>query len=200
MDVTKITRTNNVSIFLLPLIPFTQGIFKYHIPYKGLGSRLLNAYLYDADVPKYQKNHISVVHTNVQDIGFRLFEKALENTPGFVDSYDIANTHYSVKVYRIPNDSLLSYEAFIRGEYSRFNLHDMASVLYYDYLGNKDYLTKVFKKDEDLRRQKEEVIGHSLEDCELWSIYDPKYDVLHSDIKHEITPGKLTPNENFLDE
>ena len=149
MDVTKITRTNNVSIFLLPLIPFTQGIFKYHIPYKGLGSRLLNAYLYDADVPKYQKNHISVVHTNVQDIGFRLFEKALENTPGFVDSYDIANTHYSVKVYRIPNDSLLSYEAFLRGEYSRFNLHDMASVLYYDYLGNKDYLTKVFKKDED---------------------------------------------------
>ena len=76
----------------------------------------------------------------------------------------------------------------------------MASVLYYDYLGNKDYLTKVFKKDEDLRRQKEEVIGHSLKDCELWSIYDPKYDVLHADIKREIMPGKLTPNENFLDE
>lgn len=200
MDINKIHRINNATIFLLPLIPLDKGIFDFVMPYKGRSSRLLNAYVYDLDVPRYQKNHISVVHSNRQDIGFKAFERVLENHKCCVDSYDISNTEYGVKVFRIPNDSLLSYEAFLRGKYSQFLLHDMASVLYFDYLNQGDYLHKVFSKDEELRAQKEEVLGTSLEDKELWSIYDPEYDLLHEDLKDMLSSGKVQPNNAFLNE
>ena len=200
MDINKIHRLNSATIFLLPLIPLDKDIFDFVLPYKGKGSRLLNAYVYDVDVPKYQKDHISVVHSNYQDIGFNAFEQVLENNKYYVDSYDIANTQYSVKVFEIPKGSLLSYEAFLRGEYSRFCLHDMASVLHFDYLNQGEYLQKVFSKSDDLRIKKEELLGTSLKDKELWSIYDPEYDLLHKTLKDKISSNKLTLNENFLNE
>ena len=200
MDIDKIHRLNSATIFLLPLIPLDKDIFDFVLPYKGKGSRLLNAYIYDVDVPKYQKDHISVVHSNYQDIGFNAFEQVLENNKYYVDSYDIANTQYSVKVFEIPKGSLLSYEAFLRGEYSRFCLHDMASVLHFDYLNQGEYLQKVFSKSDDLRIKKEELLGTSLKDKELWSIYDPEYDLLHKNLKDRISSSKLNINENFLNE
>ena len=198
MDINKIHRINNATIFLLPLIPLDKGIFDFVLPYKGKSSRLLNAYVYDVDVPKYQRNHVSVVHSNYQDIGFDAFERVLESSDYCVDSYDIANTEYGTKVFRIPNNSLLSYEAFLRGEYSRFCLHDIVSVLHFDYLNQGEYLHKVFSKDEELRIKKEEVLGTSLQDKELWSIYDPEYDLLHKDLKDKLTSSKLKPNNAFL--
>ena len=199
MDISKIHRINTTTVFLLPLIPLDKGIFDFVMPYKGKSSRLLNAYVYDADVQRYQRDHVSVVHSNLQDIGFRAFENILENHSCYVDSYDIANTEYGVKVFKIPDQSLLSYEAFLRGDYSRYYLHDIASVLYFNYLNQGDYLQKVFAKDEELRAKKEELLGTSLKDNELWSIYDPQYDLLHQDLKDQLS-SKLQPNNNFLNE
>ena len=200
MDINKIHRLNNATIFLLPLIPLDKGIFDYNIPYHGKSSRLRNAYVYDVDVSKYQKNHISVVHSNTQDIGFQAFENQLENNKYYVDSYDIADTSYSVKVFKIPETASLSYEAFLRGKYSRYSLHDMVNVIYFNYLGQETILEQVFTKDKELRKKKEEILGTSLKEKELWSIYDPEYDLLHKDLKDKISPNKLTPNENFLNE
>ena len=200
MDINKIHRLNNSTIFLLPLIPLDKGIFDFVMPYKGRSSRLLNAYIYDIDVPKYHKKHITLVHSNLQDIGFKTFEKILENNKCCVDSYDIANTNYCAKVFKIPETSLISYEAFLRGKYSHFCLHDIASVLYFDYLNQDKYLAKVFSKDEELRAKKEELLGTNLEDKELWSIYDPEYDLLHKDLKDKLNSSKLQPNNAFLNE
>tara|TARA_R110000751_G_scaffold2859_1_gene14945 strand:- start:145 stop:738 length:594 start_codon:yes stop_codon:yes gene_type:complete len=197
MDLEKIHRINNATIFLLPLIPFDKGIFDYNVPYHGKGSRLLNAYVYDVDIPKYQKNHVSVVHSNFQDIGFKVFEKYLENSKYYADSYDICNTQYGVKIFKVPSSSLLAYEAFLRGEYSRYPLHDMASVLYYNYIGQQKYLEQVFQKDDELRKKKEETLDINLEGKELWSIYDPEYDLLHKDLKDKISNNKLKPNKNL---
>ncbi len=200
MDIDKVHRINNATIFLLPLIPLNKGIFDFVIPYKGKSSRLLNAYIYDVDVPKYHKNHVTLVHSNIQDIGFKVFEQELEDNKCYVDSYDIADTKYCVKVFKIPDSSLVSYEAFLRGKYSQFNLHDMSNVLYFDYLNQGNYLNKVFHKDEELRIKKEELLGTSLEGKELWSIYDPKYDLLHADLKDTISSNKLQSNNAFLNE
>ena len=73
MDINKIHRLNNATIFLLPLIPINKGIFDFVMPYKGKGSRLLNAYIYEIDVPEYHKKHVTLVHSNLQDIGCKTF-------------------------------------------------------------------------------------------------------------------------------
>tara|TARA_R100001369_G_C3294483_1_gene164535 strand:+ start:317 stop:922 length:606 start_codon:yes stop_codon:yes gene_type:complete len=200
MDISKIHRLNNATIFLLPLIPLDKGIFDFVMPYKGKSSRLLNAYIYDIDVPKYHKKHVTLVHSNLQDIGFKTFEKILENHKCCVDSYDIANTEYNVKVFKIPDNSLLSYEAFLRGKYSQFCLHDIANVLHFDYLNQGKYLHKVFSKDKELRFKKEELLGTNLEGKELWSIYDPEYDLLHGNLKDKLSSRKIQSNQAFLNE
>jgi hypothetical protein len=198
MELDKITRVNTTTIFLLPLIPLDKGVFDVVVPYKGKSTRLLNAFLYDEDVPKYKNGYITVIHSNYQDLGFKVFETKLVNNMYFEDSYDISSTYYSAKVFRIPEFCKHSYECFLSGKYSQYNLEDVINTLYFDYLGNKDIVTQVFKKEDSLRAMKEEALGVSLEGFELWSIYDDKYDVLTRDIKEFLSKKKLQPNEKFV--
>jgi len=198
MEIEKISRVNTTTVFLLPLIPLDKGIFDLLIPYKGKSTRLLNAYLYDEDVDKYKTNHISVVHRNHQDKGFELFENSLTRSSYFVDSYDIAESQYSVKVFKIPENKLTTYNRFLKGKYSEYYFDDIIDVLHFDYLGNKDFVTQVFRKDPELKARKEQALGVCLDGLELWSIYDNKYDILTRDIKSFLCSKKLTPNTEFL--
>lgn len=199
MELEKITRVNTATIFLLPLIPLDKGVFNLVVPYKGKSSRLLNAFLYDESVPKYKDGYITVVHSNHQDLAFKTFESSLESNPYFEDSYDISNSFYSAKVFRIPTHCMYSYKRFLSGKYSQYSLEDVINVLYFDYLGNKDVLTQVLTKDPILRKKKEEILDVSLDGLELWSIYDNKYDVLTRDIKEFLSKKKIQPNNQFTE-
>ena len=200
MEIEKVTRYNNATIFLLPLLELRKEVFELAIPYKGRASRLFNAYMMDIDVPKYQRGYITIVHYNHQDVGFKAFEDKLMNSDGFVDSYDIGDSSYGAKVYEIPGRSKESYGAFLRGQYSKYELVDAARCIASNYIGDDKLLTKVFMKDESLRRQKEELLGVELGDSELWSVYNADYDILTKEIKEYLKGTKLTPNTNFVNE
>lgn len=200
MELSKISRVNTTTVFLLPLIDLPKGVFEFNVPRKGRASRLFNAYLFDLDVGKYQKDHISVVHFNYQDVAFKSFESTLTSNEQFRDSYDISNSEYSVKVFEIPKDALSSYEAFKRGHYSLMAFPYQIRILYYNYLGDKNYLEQVLQKDPLLKAKKEAHLGVELGDNELWSIYDPEYDILTPEIKQALITNKLKPNIEFLNE
>lgn len=200
MDVEKIVRYNNATIFLLPLLDLGKGVFDLVIPYKGRASRLFNAYIMDVDIPKYQKGYITVVHYNHQDVGFKSFEDKLIHSKGFVDSYDIGDSSYGAKVYEIPGVSKSSYSAFLRGQYSKYELVDAARCISSNYIGDQDLLTKVFMKDKSLKEKKEELLGVELGDSELWSVYDTDYDILTKEIKEHLKGKKIPPNINFINE
>lgn len=200
MEIEKVTRYNNATIFLLPLLDIRKEVFDLAVPYKGRASRLFNAYIMDVDIPKYQRGYVTVVHYNHQDVGFRAFEEKLMTFKNFVDSYDIGQSLYGVKVYEIPDISKASYGAFLRGQYSKYELVDAARCLASNYIGDDDLLTKVFMKDESLKRQKEELLGVELGDSELWSVYNADYDILTREIKEYLKGTKLTPNTSFINE
>lgn len=200
MEIDKVTRYNNATIFLLPLLEIRKEVFDLAVPYKGRTSRLFNAYIMDVDVSKYQRGYITVVHYNHQDVGFKAFENKLMNSDSFVDSYDIGDSLYGVKVFEIPGRSKHSYGAFLRGQYSKYELVDAARCIAANYIGDEDLLTKVFMKDKSLRQQKEDLLGVTLGDSELWSVYDVDYDILTKEIKDYLKGNKMSPNINFLNE
>lgn len=200
MELNLIPRINTATVFLLPLIDLPKGVFSYNVPRKGRDTRLFNAYLFDLDVGKYQRDHVTVVHSNYQDVAFKAFETTLKSHKCFVDSYDIANTAYGVKVFKLPKEVLPSYEAFKRGHYSKIYFPEQIRILYYDYLGDKKHLEQVLQKDPELKRKKEKFLGVDLGDSELWSIYNPDYDILTPEIKSFLTTKHVKPNNNFLNE
>ena len=188
------SEVNTVTTFLLPLLNIEPIVFK---------GRIINSYLQDTDVELYKENHIFVVHSNKQDPEFRYFEEILCRHENFVDSYDIVDSFFGVKVFKIPEKFKDEYYYFMRGKYSKYGLAARGMVFKCGLLPDNRILHHVFTKSEELRSLKETSLGISLtSESELWSIWDPQIDVLNSDIK-EFLKGlcktKLSPNLNFLD-
>lgn len=189
----SIKELNAVSTFLLPTLKISVPVLK---------PRLLNAYLYDKDVDVYKQDHITVVHVNYQDRRFKEFENTLMEHPQFVDSYDIADSFYSAKVYKISDFHKQTYQHFLEGKYSKFNLLGRSAGLgAYSVLDNPQVLAHVFFKSDELKKVKEQALGITLsEDSELWSKWDETKDVLTSEIKDILSKKKIKPNNDFLNE
>jgi hypothetical protein len=198
MDPNLIRRLTTTSVFLLPLVGMVPDHFLFQHPRYGTKSRFFNTYLFDSQVPKYQKNHISVVYHSYQDINFNKFEKIVETNHNFVDSYDLMGTKHSVIVFKIPEVYQDSYQFFLRGQYSKFGEIAQAVVMAYSPLRNPEALKAVFDKSPKLREVKNRQMGIELdENAELWSIYEEKLDILTPTIKNYLLSTKLTPNLEF---
>lgn len=189
----KYSELNACSVFLLPML---------EIPAKVFENRLINAYMYDEDVMKYKKDHLFIIHSNKQDRHFNVFEKYLEDRDNFVNSYDIVDTFFGVKVFSIHEKYKDAYDAFKRGKYSSYDLISRGSCFKFGVMEDNRVLHHVFKKSDELRRLKEINLGISLpEDQELWSIWNDKYDVITPDLKDYLRAKSkatsLSPNKMF---
>lgn len=192
----KYNDLNACSVFLLPMLEIPKEVFV---------NRLVNAYLYDEDVMKYKKDHLFVVHSNKQDRHFNVFEKYLEDRDNFVNSYDIVDTYFGVKVFSIDEKYKQAYDAFKQGKYSSFDLISRGSCFKFGVMSDNRVLHHVFTKSDELRRLKEINLGISLpKEQELWSIWNSSYDVITPDLKDYLKAksraSSLTPNEMFSNE
>lgn len=188
----NIKELNTVSTFLLPQLALEPSKIK---------PRIINAYLYDEEVDKYKEGHISLVHSNYQDAFFKPFEEMLMKQEDFVDSYDIADSAYGVKVYKIHPKTMPAYECFVEGKYSKFDMIARLSCFKFGLLSNNSVLSYVFTKSEELKKKKEAALGIRLSpDSELWSKWSKEKDVLTPEIKEALRKQKLKPNNNFLNE
>ena len=192
----KYSELNTCSVFLLPMLEIPKEVFE---------NRLVNAYMYDEEVMKYKRDHLFVVHSNRQDRHFNVFEKYLEERDNFVNSYDIVDSFFGVKVFSIDQKYRDAYEAFRQGKYSSFDLISRGSCFKFGVMEDNRVLHHVFRKSDELRRLKEINLGISLPDSqELWSIWNDKYDVITPDLKDYLRAkskaSSLTPNEMFNNE
>lgn len=189
----NIKELNTVSTFLLPTLLIEPSKIK---------PRLINAYLYDEDVDSYKEDHITLVHSNYQDLLFKPFEELLMNHEDFVDSYDVADGAYGVKVFRIHPKCIHAYKCFVNGEYSRYDNVSKLLCIRFGLLPNNSVLSYVFNRSEELRRKKEAALGIRLSpESELWSKWSRDKDVLTPGIKKALSKSSLKkPNNNFLNE
>tara|TARA_R100001460_G_scaffold2478_2_gene8052 strand:+ start:7004 stop:7537 length:534 start_codon:yes stop_codon:yes gene_type:complete len=172
------------------------------IPAEVFKNRLINAYMYDEDVMKYKKDHLFIIHSNKQDNHFNVFEKYLEDRDNFVNSYDIVDTFFGVKVFSINEKYKNAYEAFKQGKYSSFDLISKGSCFKFGVMEDNRVLHHVFKKSDKLRELKEKNLGISLsKEQELWSIWNPRYDIITPDLKDYLRAKSkatsLSPNKMF---
>jgi hypothetical protein len=196
IDYQKYAEFNTVSTFLLPLLRIEKEVFK---------GRIINSFLYDEDISNYQEEHVFILHSNVQDRNFVIFEKYLEDNENFVDSYDIVKGAFGIKVFKIPDDSLKNYQLFKKGEYSKFDMVGRTLCYRFGLLPENRILHHVFNKTNELKTLKEIDFGITIgPNQELWSIWDKKYDVITPDFKDflkKITKKKhISPNEKFSNE
>jgi len=192
----KYKELNEVSIFVLPFLALEPGILK---------GRVLNAYLGDDNIDAYKEDHVFILHSNYQDKHFKLFESILESNEHFVNSYDIVNSFFGVKVYKIPDDFIAAYKSFLESKYSEYCMASRGMCFRYNLLPESRILHHVFSKSEELRNKKSEYLGIDLpEDAELWSTWDKKLNYitddllqfLHSSLKK---PTRLSPNNTFYE-
>tara|TARA_R110002012_G_scaffold75604_4_gene191023 strand:- start:8574 stop:9167 length:594 start_codon:yes stop_codon:yes gene_type:complete len=193
----KYKELNEVSIFVLPFLALEPGILK---------GRVFNTYLGDDNIDSYKEGHIFLVHSNYQDKHFKLFEEILESNDHFVNSYDIVDSFFGVKVYKIPDDFREAYESFLKSKYSEYCKGSRGMCYRYNLLPESRILHHVFNKSEELRKKKSEYLGINLpENAELWSTWDKKLNYITDDLlqflkstlkKHK----KISLNKDFLNE
>jgi hypothetical protein len=110
-------KDNLATTFLLPLLGMSPKIISASTP-KGQ-RRIINCYLYDDSLEAYKKDHLLVLHSNYQDAKFNEWENLLIGQEHCIDSYDILDTNFSVKVFNMtPYED---YYTFLEGKYSQFS-------------------------------------------------------------------------------
>ena len=193
----KYRELNEVSIFVLPFLAIEPGILK---------GRVLNAYLGDDKVDAYKEGHIFLLHSNYQDRHFKLFEDIVESNDNFVNCYDIVDSFYGVKVYKIPDDFKDAYESFLKSKYSEYCIASRGMCFRYNLLPESRILHHVFNKSEELRSKKSEYLGVDLPvEAELWSTWDKSLNYITDDLLEFLRsslkkPIRLSPSNKFYDE
>lgn len=159
---------------MFPLLGVDPKMFKCDIKVPGLGyigSRYVNTYLWNvnAKTPDYT---LSVVHRNINDTRFQAFEDTLESLANFVESYDILDTNYGVKVFELPSLFRREYDLFLDGSYSRFS-RDAKEIVLQEAPLSSVFSTKIndiFTKNPNLKAYQEGRMGVTITpDMELWS-------------------------------
>ena len=193
----KYKELNEVSIFVLPFLAIEPGILK---------GRVLNAYLGDDKVDAYKEGHVFLLHSNYQDRHFKLFEDIVESNDNFVNCYDIVDSFYGVKVYKIPDDFKSAYESFLKSKYSEYCIASRGMCFRYNLLPEPRILHHVFNKSEELRNKKSEYLGVDLPvEAELWSTWDKSLNYITDDLLEFLRsslkkPIRLSPSNKFYDE
>ena len=170
------------------------------VPKMGyIGTRYVNSYLWNIKVksPDYT---LSVVHRNINDAQFQSFEDTLEGLANFVDSYDILETSYGVKVFELPKVFHTEYDLFLQGKYSHYcddakefciKEAPMTSLF-----ANK--LPDVFSRRKELREYQESKIGQDLpSDAEVWSTPNMVWETLNNESQKTLRDDYGTYNRKL---
>tara|TARA_R110000751_G_C13728477_1_gene476257 strand:- start:730 stop:1275 length:546 start_codon:yes stop_codon:yes gene_type:complete len=175
------------------------------IPSVMFKDRLVNAFMYDTDVMPYRDNHLFIVHSNKQDKNFQIFENFLEEQDNFINSYDIVDTYFGVKIFSIDDKYQEAYDAFKIGKYSAYDLIARGSCFKFGIMEDNRVLHHVFIKSEELKKLKEINLGMKLpKNQELWSIWDTEYDIITPELKDYLKKNSkissINSNKHFKDE
>lgn len=190
---------NLSTYFLFPLLNLDIKLFRCDVKlpnYQYLSTRYVNTYIWDIEVetPEYS---LCVVHRNIMDVGFTAFEDTLESMYNFVDSYDILEGNYGVKVFRIPQPFQKEKDLFLAGAYSKFSLEAKELCIKTAPITQKfsQTLPDIFNRKEELRAHQESKVGQSLPpDAELWSIPDVVKESLNYKSKQTLKDGVISYN------
>ena len=109
--------------------------------------------------------------------------------PNFVNSYDISDTFYGVKVLKFPSKFKREYELFLQGKYSEFSNTAKALITKY-HINNSQlkFAAHAVNKHEALRRFWENELQSSINSSqEYWSAPVEEKEVLTAVIKNAMT-------------
>ena len=180
---------NDTTIFLFPLLGIPKLIFS-----KGHETRYINSFLRDDCLAKYGHYHLFITHKNFQDTQFKAFEDSLTSLDNYVDEYDICNNEVGVKIFKIPEEHIDDYHAFIEGRYSDFSKEAQEKVLTNNFSiissAHIDYLKQVFNKCEILRDFQEKKVGQSIFNQDVRSVYNKEKNVLTKNMKKILSSRK----------
>ena len=131
------------------------------------------------------------------DVGFTAFEDTLESMGNFVDSYDILDGNYGVKVFNMLDAYHKEKDLFLSGAYSKFS-EFAKDVCVKNAPIAKEFsqtLPDIFNRKEELRAHQEAKVEQKLpEDAELWSIPDVLKESLNYQSKQTLKNGVITYN------
>jgi len=193
---------NLSTYFLFPLLGLDYSLFKCSVKLPGsafLGTRYVNTYLWDINAQSGNYS-LLVVHRNVMDSGFQAFEDTLESMHNFVDSYDIVDSNYGVKVFSLHEAYHTEYDKFLVGKYSKFSqfAQDLCLTAAPIEMKFSQTLPDVFSRRHELRLHQEQKIGQPLlDDDEVWSVPDIVKETLNKSSKQTLQNGVIQYNRKI---
>lgn len=200
----KFTKT---ATFLFPLLDIPKVLFECNITDRfgrtKYADRFLNAYLYDTNVSKYNKDHnIFVVVRNYRDVDFDRFYSTIQAFPNYVDDYD--NKECLVLIFKVPEKNLPDFHLLKQGQYSKISSEAKKLILANNYYTGKSFtLPLILNKANALKDSWEERLSNpgsiaDLGDQEVWPILNEADEILNESIINSFNSKiELTPTGEF---
>jgi len=195
---------NKTSEFLTPLLGISKEVF-YAVPKNNFGNRVfntryINAYLRDTFIDDYREGHIFILHRNYQDSKYSQFDANIRNYPNFVKSYEICNSKFGVKIFKIPDTYLKDYNYIKNGKYSKISDNTLELIMENTYGDDKTAIKvrQIVKKSPILKEAIENRLTVTLKkEEELWGKFTQEDILLSQALRRCIGEYKMKPNEKF---
>jgi hypothetical protein len=190
----RTTDLNLSASFVLPLVDISRKALITNY-------RLHNTYLYDEQISAYRSGYVFLVHKNIQDKGFEEFEDTLINNDNFIDSYDIAETRFGVKIYKIPEEYSECLAILLAGGYSRVAQKTKDKLLQ-NCVTNVKFVRQILYKSPELRLKIEQKLSSPgspafLNNQEVWQKINLEKEGLTEERKRALLKSKLEPSGEF---
>lgn len=160
----KCALQNTSSVFLVPLLGFKKSQLFW-------GSNFVNAFMSTPDID----HCIALLYRFSGSQDFVKFEAWIKSQPAFHQAIDV-DKHHVLYVFNIPSVGKNTYELLRAGRYSEID--DIWKLLILSFHGfDRDGKTgQILYKDERLKKELELKFDIEIEDAELHSIPDMKYE------------------------
>lgn len=160
----KCASQNTSSIFITPLL----GLSRSNLFWKN---NFVNAFM---STPAYDVC-IALLYRFSGDVEFVKFEAWLKTQSHFVASYDTDNYH-TLYVFSVPDIALETYMQIRNGKYSEISELWKLQILSYHGFDREGKTGQILYKDKRLREEMEQKFDVDLQDAELHSIPEMKYE------------------------
>lgn len=171
-----ITSATRSRTYILPLVA-NQLVVDFR-------PELVNAYVYHKEYPEY-KEHLFILMKFSADIVHLKKEKKIIEHKDCVFHKDLSKEYYMLCI-KVSENILDDYNKIISSKYSKISNLSKQKILRYWNLNHDHAVSRVLRKDPELKKQLEEALGSKIpEDNELSSVmdlnketYDPSWLVL----------------------
>ena len=109
-------KDNLATRFLLPLLGMPKDVIRATVKSKR---RIINCYLYDDSIERYNENCLFIVHSNYQDLAFKQWDDKLIGQEHCIDAYDLYEGQIGVKIFNM--EPYEDYFTFLEGKYSQYS-------------------------------------------------------------------------------